>query len=264
MKAAQPIFFLLAIGVLAPLANAQTPATYVRDTCVKVKDGKQREYTKYINEVAVKLGKYRVDSGAVLGFAIHQAVAPQGTSAKCDYHFVYSYRGFPRESVTGAALEAEMKKAGVAMSSDAAADLGTASSYRVNTEIWRLRERVGDIAKGAYVRRYLDKIHPGMQNVWLESHKNGWKPLAEELAKAHGTAWRTATLVMPGGTELPYNALTSDYFPTWEKLGQDLGIRNVWNKLNPGSDLTAYMNALSTVRDRPRMEVFRVIEYFRK
>lgn len=244
--------------------SAQVPASYNRDTCIKARPGKQAELRAYLNEITIKLGKYRVDSGAVTSFSILEAVVPVGRSARCDYHILHGYAGFPRESDAGARLAEEMKKAGIAGSVQEVAARREAVSELIGLDVWRLRERVGDVPKGGYVRRQLDKIHPGMLNTWLDLEKNKWKPLAEEISKAHGTGWRTATLQMPSGAEQPYNAMTSDIFPTWDLLGKDLGLRQAWNKINPGSDFTGLLDQLSLIRDRPRVEIFRVMEFYRK
>jgi hypothetical protein len=99
---------------------------------------------------------------------------------------------------------------------------------------------------------------------WLNMESNGWKQLAEVAAKEHGTAWRVASLAMPGGANLPYNAMTIDIFPSWAALGQGIPARAIWNKVHPNSDMSAHLDRLSTIRDRPRVDVVRLIEVIEK
>ena len=51
---------LLALGVLCcSIATSQTPAPtfFSRDVCVKVKEGRERDYSAYLQDVPVKLAK---------------------------------------------------------------------------------------------------------------------------------------------------------------------------------------------------------------
>ena len=137
-------------------------------------------------------------------------------------------------------------------------------TYLVGMEIWRWRERVGPSTKGAYARINFDKVHPGMAAEWVNLESNGWKQLAEVAAKEHGTGWRAASLVMPGGADLPYNAMTIDIFPNWAAMGQGIPARAIWNKVHPNRDISAHLDQLSAIRDRPRVDVVRLIEVVEK
>lgn len=244
--------------------QAQEPARFSRDYCIKVRDGKAQEFSAYLRDVTVKLAKVRVEAGAVASFTIAQAVAPAGRSARCDYHLVYTYVGFPPEEPGAEQTAADMKKAGIFMTHEAMLAKRAELIYLAGMDIWRWRERVGQSTKGAYARINFDKVHPGMAAEWLDLESNGWKQLAEVAAKEHGTAWRAASLVMPGGADLPYNAMTIDVFPSWAALGQGIPARAIWNKVHPNRDMSAHLDRLSTIRDRPRVAVVRLIEVIEK
>jgi hypothetical protein len=157
-----------------------------------------------------------------------------------------------------------MKKAGISLGYVAMIAKRDELSYLAGMDIWRLREKVGSATKGAYARINFDKVHPGMAAEWLDLESNGWKQLAEVAAKEHGTAWRAASLAMPGGADLPYNAMTIDVFPSWAALGQGIPARAIWNKVHPNQDMSAHLDRLSTIRDRPRVDVVRLIEVIEK
>ena len=259
---------LLALAVFCcsvASAQAQEPQRYSRDTCVKVKEGKWEEYTAYQRDVSTKLAKVRVEEGAYASYALAQAVVPTGRSARCDYHIVVGYLGFPPEAPGPEKLAADMKKAGIAMSREAMFAKRDQLVDLVGVDIWQWRERVGAMPeKGSYARLNFYKIKPGMTNEWVRSESTGWKPLAEAAAKEHGTSWRAATLAMPGGANLPYNAMTVDGFPSWAAVGQGLPARAIWNKVHPNMDMTAYMDRLATIVDRPRIDVVKLIEVMGK
>jgi hypothetical protein len=258
---------VLALGLICSstaFGQAQAPPLFARDNCVKVRDGKGAEYRAHLENVTLKLARYRVESGQAVSFALTQAVSPAGRSARCDYHIVYTYAGFPPEPSVGEQNAADMKKAGIDMTYAAMAAKRDELSFLVGTDTWRWRERVGRSAKGAYARMNYDKIHQGMQQEWLRMEGSGWKQLAEAASTELGTAWRTATLVMPGGEDLPYNAMTIDVFPNWAAFAAGIPSREIWNKVHPESDISAFLARVGEIRDRPRVDVVRIVEFIEK
>ena len=258
---------VLTLGILCcSLASSQTQAQpfFARDTCVKVKEGKAQEYTAYLQEVTVKLAKVRVDAGVIASYTIAQAVAPVGRAARCDYHIVAGYNGFPPEAPSPEQTAADMKKAGISMSREAMVAKRDDLSYLVGVDTWMFRERVGTPQKGGYARMNYDKIHPGMGAEWATLESTGWKQLAEAASKEYGTAWRLASLAMPGGASLPYNAMTIDIFPSWAALGKGIPTRALWNKVHPETDISARLNRLSEIRDRPRVDTVKLVEVITK
>ena len=76
-------------------------AGYIRVNCVKVRDGKGLEFSAYLRDLTAKLSKARVDAGEQDAAVVAQAVEPAGPSARCDYHLVSLYRGFPTWAAPG-------------------------------------------------------------------------------------------------------------------------------------------------------------------
>lgn len=247
------------------LAYGQNPDRHTVVNCVKVKEGKNAEYTAYLRDVT-KLYKSRVESGEVSAYIIAQAVAPAGRSARCDYHTVTAYTGFPPETGAAGKLDADLKRAGISITAAEFAAKRDSLSDLVGREFWRSRERVGaGSQKGGYIRINYYKVKPGMMTDYLALEATGWKQVAEEMNKQNaGMSWSLASLVMPGGANVAYNAMTVDGFPNWEALGSGTAARPIWNKVHPERDMSAYMNRIAAVSDRPRVEVMRVIEAIRK
>jgi hypothetical protein len=258
---------VLALGLLCSstaFGQAQAPPLFARDSCVKVRDGKWAEYRAQLENVTLKLARYRVESGQAISFTLAEAVSPVGRSARCDYHIVFTYAGFPPEPLGREQNAADMKKAGIDMTYEAMVAKRNELSFLVGTDTWRWRERVGRTAKGAYARMNYDKIHQDMLQEWLRMEGNGWKQLAEAASKERGTAWRTATLVMPGGEDVPYNAMTIDVFPNWAAFAEGIPSREIWNKVHPESDISAFLARVGEIRDRPRVDVVRIVEFIEK
>jgi len=157
-----------------------------------------------------------------------------------------------------------MKKAGITLTREAMIAKRDELMYLAGVDTWRWMARVGRSVKGAVAQINYDKIHSGKGGEWLSMELNGWKPIAEAASKDHGTAWRVATLVMPGGEDLPYNAMTIDVFPNWASLGKGLPNREIWKKVHPNTDLSAHLARLAAIRTRPRADVVRLIEFIEK
>lgn len=264
------IRFVQVAGVLAlglawnSMAFGQEPTEYIRDTCVKVRDGKAAEYSDYLRDSA-KLAKVRVDSGVYGAYIIAQASYPTGRSARCDYHLVISWNKFPGEAPTPEQTEADMKKAGISMSRTARAAKGAELSYIVGADLMRGRAGAGaGVVKNGYARVNYFKIKPGMQGDWVRLETTGWKPLAESAAKDSGTSWSAYTLVMPGGADLPYDAITVDGYPSWEALGKGIPVRSIWNKVHPDQDFAAFTARQATISDRPRIDVYKIVDVIKK
>ena len=135
-------------------------------------------------------------------------------------------------------------------------------SYLVSTDVWLDRELVGQSTKGGYVRVTYLKTKPGTTSAeWAAMSSATWKPLAEAWVKENpAMGWGSSTLAMPGGTGLAYNAMTLDFFPTWDAIGKGVPSRALWNKVHPDSDMTAYFDRLALIADRPRIDILKLVE----
>jgi len=258
---------VLALGIAwssIAWSQAQETPRFSRDFCVKVRDGKAAEYAAYLRDVTTKLAKVRVESGMYSSFVLAESVVPAGRSARCDYHIVYGSIGFPPESPSAEQTVADMKKAGITMTREAMVAKRDDLSFLVSTDIWRAQTGVGRTEKGGYARLNYYKTKPGMAGEWVRMETTGWKLLAESVATSMpGTSWGASTLAMPGGDNLPYNAMTYDGFPSWVALGKGLPVRETWNKVHPEMDMATYTNRMATVVDRPRIDVVKLIEVIR-
>ena len=91
-------YFLITAGCVFMAAAQNQPQAYVVDTCVKADPGKNAETTAYIRDVSVKTAQVRVNEGTAAWYLAMSAVVPAGSEARCDYHLVTGYKGFPPEA----------------------------------------------------------------------------------------------------------------------------------------------------------------------
>jgi hypothetical protein len=94
----KPIRLLLITAGCLFVAAAQDQPAYVRDNCVKAAPGKSAEVAALLHDVTAKLMRVRIEEGHVAWFLALSAVVPAGTAARCDFHVVTGYTGFPPET----------------------------------------------------------------------------------------------------------------------------------------------------------------------
>jgi len=241
------------------VAAAQDQPAYVRDNCVKVAPAKGAEFAAMLRDVTAKRMRVRMDEGHAAWWLILNSVVPAGAAARCDYHIVIGYAGFPPEAATAEQNTAELKKAGLNMTSaDYTAKLNSLSSL-VNVDIWQVRADVGPSPeKGHYVRLNYYHVKPGQQAAWLKLETTGWKPFVESL-KDSRLGWHLNTLAMPAGEYLHYNALTVDTFPSWTALGQGVP-PTAWPKVHPDMPVADYLSLVNNTVERYRVDVLRVVD----
>lgn len=254
----------LMLLVLLPAAFSQNqPMGSARVLCVKARPGKTAELRQFLLGTTTKMAKYRVENGTYSWFILDESVAPAGREARCDFHLVYGNDGPPAE--TKAVTDAEMKSAGLSMTVAQRNAKRDEVSYLVSTEYWTMRDGVGALQKGGYVRLNYFKVKAGSLNEWTRAERNGWKQMAELWAKEKpGTAWFLNTVGMPGGTGQMYNAVTVDGYPDWASQFVNRNQRATWMKVHPDSDYSAYMDRIGAMAERPLVATMRLLEVIRK
>jgi hypothetical protein len=241
------------------IAAAQDQPAYVRDACVKVAPGKSAEYAAMLRDVTAKQMRVRIDDGHAAWWLALSSVVPAGAAARCDYHVVIGYAGFPPEG-SAEQTTAELKKAGLNITSEEYVAKRDMLSSLVNLDIWQVRADVGPaLEKGQYARLNYYRVKPGQGAAWLKLETTGWKPLAESLKDSH-LGWHLNTLAMPAGEYLHYNALTVDTFPSWTALGQGVPANTAWPKVHPDMPFADYLSLVGNTVERYRVDVLRVVE----
>ena len=250
-----------------PTVFAQEKPTYSQEFCVKVNPGKAADTAAMISD-AIKLNQVRIDEGGLSWFTALTATIPAGTSARCDYKFVYGYEGFPPEPLTRAESEALFAKAKIAGTYAQLLARRDANMTLVSDDLWRRIDSAtigANSAKGSYLRFNLFKIKPGHTLAeWTKLETDGWKPFAEARAKeTPGFGWRVVALSQPTGSSLHYNAMTVDIYPTWTASGQGASLA-IWNKVHPDLPANDYLAKVNDVVDRYKAELYRVVDVVRK
>ena len=254
------MFALCAAGALA---QNQAPQTFIREYCIKVTHGNGAAYADFAHEVSAKLNQSRVDAGEIRSWLLARAVAPAGTSAKCDYLSVWFYSGFPQEPSSNDQMTAALERAHLKLSAREFAAKRDSLSTLVSVQYWRSADSVGQMPqKGNYLRLNHYKVKSGQMGKYVNLEKTMWKPVVAAHLDARGTGgWAADTLLMPVSDTLPYNATTVDIFANWASLGRGIPVQQLWSKVHPNLSLSEYNEQLDSVREVNSRDVVQVVEH---
>lgn len=253
----------LAAGLVAGTgyAQSQPEVSTARVYCVKVAPGKALEYEAFLRDVTVPLNQSRADAGEFEWFGAERAVAPAGSSARCDYLLAYTYKGMPPEEMTNDQLGAALKRAAMSLTAPQLLEKRTSLIQLVGVEYWGNADAAGPRwTKGSYLRFNLHKVKDGQWDEYLRLERT-WKALVEAWVKAGGKgSWLIAGLGMPGGVTQPFNAATVDVFPDWGGLMQGVPSDQLWPKVHPNLPFTDVEAQKDKVRSPYAFEVYRLVE----
>lgn len=247
--------FLLGAALIAALMFApasltaqQMPATgYHSVLCLKVDPAKTADFHKWISEVIHKLVQSRIDNGTLSRWELYREIYPQGSDAKCDYVAVNFYPGVPSEPVSGDGLTAELKKAGISLTSQEYADRRNSVERLIETSIGQTRLSVGSAKVGDYVVVNHMKIRD--MDGWINYEKKVWQPMAESMAKdGVRTGWFVIAGVFPFGDSAGDMGITLDVYPTWKSIFSDDDFVARWHKVHPDMELGTTFEAFDKFR----------------
>ncbi len=250
---------IAALGVT--VSAQQAPSGYHTVNCVKIKPDKASEYRKWGAEEFHKYAQGRIDSGTVSTYYRLRAVIPAGSSAECDYVTVWVYPGAPPAPMGTEELGAALKKAGLNMSAQEFMDRRDSMSTLVSNSMFENEDSAGKAKKGDYMEvSYMKTSDVG---AWVAFEKKVWKPLAEEMIKdGVQSGWSVNVQVIPFGTDVPYQGVTVDVYPSWEavfKAPSDPLFLDRFKKVHPDMDADKTLTNMEKVRSQAWTRLF-VIE----
>ncbi len=212
---------LLSVAIAAAFSASpfaqQAPTGYHTVACIKVKPEKASEFRKWAAEDVHKYAQSRVDSGAVSTWYLLRSIMPQGTSAECDYLVVSMFPGMPPQPMGIQELDAGLKKAGLTMSAQEYVDRRNSLTTLVSNNMFQNQAWVGSSQKGDYFMvNYMKASNP---QDWVAYEKKIWQPLAEAMVKEGVTrGWSVNLQVLPSGSDLPFQGVTVDVYPSWDAV----------------------------------------------
>jgi hypothetical protein len=103
------------------------------------------------------------------------------------------------------------------------------------------------------------KVHDVPQ--YMELEQSLWKPMAQAwIEQGSLRGWTVNRPVLPGGTELKYQAITVDVYPSWTEAMKPRTIQETFKKVHGDKDMKESFERLNKARDLGRRELLVVEE----
>jgi len=238
---------VLAAAFSVTLLAQQAPTGYHSVACIKVKPENASEYRTWAAEDSHKFAQAMVDSGAVTTWFRLRSVIPQGTSAECDYLIISIYPGAPPKPLDIDEMGAVLKKAGMTVSAKEFVDHRSSLTQLVSNNIFQNKILVGAAKKGDYFM--VNEMKVSNMNDYLAFEKKVWQPLAEAMAKdGVRTGWSLNVRVLPTGSDLKYQAVTVDIFPSWDAVYKSLPFADTFKRVHPDMELGTTFDTAEKLR----------------
>ena len=235
----------------------QMPTGYHNVVCLKVKAENGSEYRKWAAGDLHKFAQARVDSGSVSTWFLLSSVMPQGTSAGCDYLIIAMYPGAPPKPLSVEELDSLLKKAGISATAQEFMAHRASVGTMVSNNLFQNKISVGAVKKGDYF--IINELKVSDMEGYLDYAKKVWQPFAEELAKGGvRTGWSMNVEVLPSGSDLRFQAVTVDIFPSWEAVYQDQQLSATFKRVHPDMEVGTTLEKAAKLRTIVSSELFHV------
>jgi hypothetical protein len=136
-------------------------------------------------------------------------------------------------------------------------DRRSALTTLVSNNMFVNRAFVGGFKKGDYfVVNYMKAADLGE---YVSFEKKVWQPMAEALDKENlRSGWSLNTMVFPGGTDVKYNAVTVDVYPTWESIFNNYSQHffELWRKAHPDMEFGTTFEQYDKLRHQGDINIY--------
>jgi hypothetical protein len=249
----------LAIVVAAPIVLAQTaqPNTYISATYSNVTTQNDAAYLELVRTTGRKvLAEVMRANPKLIRYEMRQVVYPGVNLPRYNYISAITYDGPPPEPQQSPALREYLQKLNALRTS-------------VGTVLFRtVASTAGlNIKEGNYVATLRAKIETGRAAEFYDLRSNLMLPLmAARVKEGAILGWTLSTVVFPGGTSAPWDAVTGAVYKDLASAvsagpggGGAAGNAALFAKVNPGKNYVAYVDSLRTTSKLVRRELQRVI-----
>jgi L-rhamnose mutarotase len=258
------LFFVIALLLGSVSLQAQTPPpVFCIVETMKTLPGKSDEYVKAEREVWKKLHQERVKRGLIRGWDLYTVRYPSGTNAAYDYVTVTYIEGPAKlENPWGVVFDDVQKL----LSKDEIAVGGKTGLLRnlTTTSLYYQSDFATANPKATtppkYIMVNMMKVKPGTEGAYEAMETKLVKPVLVAMMKAGGRAgWVRYSLVLPGGSNQPFNFVTADAYDKWADIGQGDAAAAI-KKVHPGMTLAAYGKQIEATRQLVNQELWELLD----
>ncbi|HLY42233.1 MAG TPA: hypothetical protein VKR52_13550 [Terracidiphilus sp.] len=246
-----------AAALAMPSFPQQTSPGYHAVACFKVKPDSAAAFREFAAGETHKIAQGRVDDGELTAWYLLRAVYPQGESSDCDYLVISIFPKLPHTLGTEQ-LDAAIKKAGLKITPEDYIKHRDAVTRLVSVAIFQNRASAGSPKKGDYFQVNYMKVSEANIDDWVVFEKTIWQPIAEALVKdGKENGWSLNVAAMPFGTDLPYQGVTVDVFPSMDAVfADDPQFADRFRKVHPDMELGTTFERAEKLRSRSLVRLF--------
>jgi hypothetical protein len=237
-------------------AQTSSPG-YHSVTCYKLKPDSSAAFNKFESEEVHKIAQARVDAGELTGWFLLRAALPLGESVDCDFLIVSLYPKTPHQ-FAGEVLANAIRKSGLNITPDDYIRHREAVLKLMSVAVFQNQAAVGTPKKGDYFQINYMKVADANFDDWIAYEKKVWQPMAEALVKdGKEDAWSLNVQVMPFGSDLPYQAVTVDVFPSEDAVfTEDPQFADRFHKVHPDMEFGTTMEHFDKLRTRGLVNLY--------
>jgi hypothetical protein len=257
---------LVCAGVAAVLSGAsiaqQTSPGYHAVACYKLKPDSAPAFQKWTADEMSKVAQGRIDDGEITAFYLLRGVFPRGEAAECDYLVVTFFPNMPHEFGTGQ-VDAAIKKSGLKFTGEDYFKHRDALVRLMSVGIFQNQAFVGGAKKGDYFQVNYMKVAIENLDDWIAFEKKVWQPLAEAMVKdGREDGWSVNVAAMPFGSDMPYQGVTVDVFPSLDAaFAEDKQFVDRFKKVHPDMELGTTFERVNKLRAQAEVHLYELEEF---
>lgn len=249
------ITLLLACALFNVTAAAQDREVFVELNYMK---SLTPDYAQIESEIWKPIHQERVRRGDMLDWSLYSVRF--GDRSEYDYVTVNVYESM--DDVEGLGAFDELVSA---VHSDESPDelvlQAVNARQLVRSELWSMVDQVGqddDSGPAPYVQiAYMDVPAGGLAD-YLSVEQDLWKPMHEATLGSGGNiGWALYSLVLPGGTDYPYNYGTANLY---RSLDSGMSFSEAVEVAHPGTPSALIGNATAESRDLVKSELWTLVD----
>jgi len=166
------------------------------------------------------------------------------------------YPASPPEPLGIEEMSAALKKAGLNLSAQEYMDRRDALSTTVSSSLFQNQAYAGAAKKGAYM--VVNYMKTSTYEKWVEFEKKVGKAMAEQAISDGATVgWSVNALWFPWGSDLPYQGVTVDVYPSWDALyKENPKVMENFKKAHP--DLVTTQEEMEKIPTQAMVRLFKV------
>lgn len=233
---------------------------FARVFMLKVEDGKQQEFEKFMKETIKPLHELRREKGTIVQWILFK-IHFTGMNDEYNYAAVHYYPSWEKTEANEqmhemvSQLYPDVPLGAIASK---ARELRTMVRQLLLRQVEAIEPEAGVATK--YIRVDFMKAKPGKVADYLKAEREDWMPFHRSLVDSgKGSGWGLWQVVFPGGSASTYDYATSNRYTTYGQLS-GIDYQGTFKKVHPTKNPAEIEARTVASRDLVRSELWEVVD----